>query len=188
MNQKYNIILFVFVSLVIVIGIGLGIGRYSGSSEELAKLQAQVEDAKRFFTPLPPDIRTIFGTIKSVSGNAIVMDTTLTNPFEDIPKVRTVTVSSSTKIIKVQQKDPALYQKEMSEFQKVTARQNGIQATASLPAFPSPVVQLAGSLADLKEGMSVSVTAAENIKDKESFAAQEIQTNILSAAATSPRK
>ncbi len=163
--------------------LGFGIGRIGsgGRFGELQKLQAQVEQAKKFFPQTPADIRTISGTIKNVSGRTVTLEIESPNPFEDIPKTRMVTISASTKIILQKQKDPAVLQRELAVFDasvKTLATKPGTPS----PMFPSPFQETSGVASDLKPGQSVTITADQNIRDAEAFEAREMRLTPLPAA------
>lgn len=152
-----------------IIGFMVGAGQ---PSSETARLQAQIEAAKKFF-PSIPEMRTVSGTIKSISGDSITIESANTaNPFEVLPVERIITITSDTKISSLEQKDQAMFQKEMAEFSKtVMVPQSGNMAPV-MP--PMPFTEKVITQSDLKEGMMVNVEASENIKEKASFVAIKI--------------
>lgn len=159
---------------------GLGV---SSDQAQLQKLQMQVEAAKKLFPPPPADMRSIIGTVKEVKENALVVETFSSNPFDDTPRIRTITAGENTSITRNEQKDPAVYQEELAEFQKAIQAQSG-QTSGTPPVPPSPVREVSVELSDVKPGMQATVTAEENIRDKESFEAKTIQ--ISQGAAVGP--
>ena len=180
-----NIIVSLGIFLVgAVLGFGIGRVGSGGRFGELQRIQAQVEQAKKFFPQTPADIRTISGTVKSVSGSKVTLEIESPNPFEDIPKTRMVTISASTKIILQKQKDPAVLQKELAVFDasvKTLATKPGTPS----PAFPSPFQETSGVASDLKPGQSMTITADQNIRDAEAFEAREIRLTPLPAVPAS---
>ncbi|MEK7067588.1 MAG: hypothetical protein AAB956_01180, partial [Patescibacteria group bacterium] len=95
---------------------------------------------------------------------------------------RTVETDSQTKIYILEQKSPEQYQKEVEEYNKKTQEQNNGRLTPgkisgaplvsnlSLEAFTKKI----GSLADIKNGITITVVAAEDIKDAKQFKALDI--------------
>lgn len=171
--------------IVIALLIGLGVGFVadrvfqssiiSDQATKIQKLQSQIERAKKFFPPEQAVINTLSGTIKSVSGNTVVLDANLPNPFTDLPNLRTIRITDDTTIIKFEQKDQVTLQKEYIEFQK---------KTATGAVSPSPFRQTTGTIADLKKDQSVTVTADGDIATKESFDARAIHIIIITPART----
>jgi len=165
--------LYVVVALVAGLGIGFigGRGVRSGvlESPETQKLQAQIEQAKKFFPPTPSDVRTLSGAVKEIRGSTIVMEVSPVNPFDESPRSRNVTLASGTKIVRTERKDPAVYQREIADFQK--ALQSRTKAGTAPVSLPNPFRETPAQLSDIRVGGQISVTAGENIRDKEAFTA-----------------
>lgn len=151
-----------------IMGFIVGAGQ---PSSEVAHLQAQIESAKKFF-PSIPEMRSVSGTIKNISGDTVTIESAnAANPFEVLPAERTITITSDTKITSLDQKDQAMFQKEMAEFSK-TAMAPRAGDTMVMP--PMPFTEKNIKLSDLKVGMTISAEASENIKEKASFVAVKI--------------
>lgn len=176
MNKNVVAVLTLAVGLVV----GFFVGRNSipasvGISEQsvkIQKLEQQIEEAKKFFPPVPSDVRSISGTVTSVQGATIVVEVS-GNPFDESPRTRTVTVGSQTRIVRNEQKDPVLFGQELAKFQKAVRAQAGKPSPSSLVA-PIPFLETPGKLTDIQPGQQVTVTAGENIRDKESFTASMV--------------
>ena len=121
------------------------------------------------------DVRTLSGTVKAVDGNTLTLDVEYhpLDPLDETtyPTERVVTVGKDAKITQVDAKDPAQFQAEMQAFQQAIAK--GEQATTP----PSQIVEKAISLADLKPGDTVMVTADEAILSASSFTAISVAKN-----------
>lgn len=180
MNSKY--VIAPLVTLVIGFGVGFFTQKMTVTDkrdQEISYLRSQIEKAKRFFPPEQAAVDTLSGTIKSVSGSSFVLDVSLPNPFQNVPLLRTVRVTDKTTIVKFEQKDSATFRTEYLAFEKKTAKLptgpgSGIQLVP-----PSPFRQVSGTIADLKAGRSVVVTANEDIATKESFDAVSVQITIM---------
>lgn len=169
-------------TLAIVIGgaIGYTVAGYQYS--------AKLNKIKAAFPELPMMI-SVTGIVQSVSGNAITLQTgPSANPFEDLPTVRTVTITSSTKIVKVMPKDPKIYQAELDTYQKALQESTPAVGTSS-PAVnllipPTPMNETTLKLSDLKAGDAITVDADKDVKTLVKFdAVKIILTGMTSAAA-----
>ena len=175
--------------VVLTLVVGFGIGFYAGNKIASSKYTSQIEKVKSFF-PSTPDTPFISGTVKGVSGNVVTLETVASsNPFEELPTVRQVTVGSDAKIIKQVSKDPSEFQKEMTAWQKSSA---GLKPGTLPIAVPQSFTEKEIKVSELKAGDIVSVGASDNIKTKISFKAITItvltqtQTGLPSAPATIP--
>lgn len=121
----------------------------------------------------PQDIRSLSGSVTAVNGSTITIRTESSNPFEDQNLlVRTVIVSANTKIIKLSQKDPKVFQAEMDAFAKSPA----VAIAGGVPAIlPDINTHSVAAVSDLKIGERITVTATQNIKTMREFSADEIQ-------------
>lgn len=174
MNPKQ--ILSFFAVLIIGFGAGFFVEKNLAANRyepEIAKLQSQIEQAKKFFPPLFQDVRSIFGTVKEVGADTIIVEITLMNPFDESPQTRTVKITNETKIVRSERKDPAAYQREVAQFQKnIQAQSNKSQSVRLTP--PNAFSQESAKISDIAVGRQISIAASENIRDKESFTAKTI--------------
>lgn len=167
-----------------IIGFVIGAGQTGSSNPEVARLQAQIDAAKKFF-PSMPEMHTVTGTIKSISGDSITIESANTvNPFETLPTERVVTVMSGTKFVSFEQKDQATFQKEMADFSK----NSGIPRSGSVAPImpPMPFIEKNINRSDLKVGMIINAEANENIKEKASFVAVKITVTPVMAPMVPP--
>ena len=171
-----------YVTIMIVSSMGsFGIGFFSGESvasrpleSQIEKLQAQIENAKRLlpFASIPQETRNISGIVKEMRGNIMVLGYSPINPFDESPRTRSVTIVTGTKITRNEQKDQATIEHETREFQKAIQSQKS--GAAPLVTPPSLFREIPAVFSDIRAGQQVSVTAAENIRDAESFAATQV--------------
>ena len=137
--------------------------------------------------PAGTEIKNISGTIQKIDGNKLTLKINPLEPLSD-PNLdtRIITVDSSTKIILAVQRDQALFQKEMQDFQD-KMKQPPVQTDPSqLPTqilSPKSYDNRDINLADLKENQQIAVSANENIKDKQEFTA--VQIDVQDAAPAS---
>lgn len=146
---------------------GSGSGSYQDGYNAAKK---KIDDA-HMFPPAPTSALSLTGTVKSLGSDSLVMEVSVLspNPLDEmtVPKERTVTVTGSTKILKLITKSPNEFEKDLEAFQKAVAE--GTPATA-----PSNTKQVPISLQDLKAGDTVNVTADHDILKEVSFTAVEI--------------
>lgn len=174
MNLKSTLVFL----LALIIGFGGGFFVQkamleSQNNQEVAKLQSQIEQAKKFFPPIAQDVRDVLGTVKEINGDTIVVEMTVMNPFDDSPQTRTVTIASETKIVRSERKDPAAYQREIAEYQKNIQAQSNKSPSVRLTS-PNAFSQDSAKISDIAFGQRVSIAASEDIRDKESFTAKTI--------------
>lgn len=143
----------------LVVGLLVGyFAAYVPARIKMQKTEQSIERVKQIF-PETAELKTLTGAVKSIVDGKITLDTgTGFNPLEVLPATRVVSVSDDTVIVRRVFKDVALFQKEMSEYQK---------KPSGTPPFPYR--EVAAELSDVKEGTSLTVEAAEDIKTKESF-------------------
>lgn len=177
MDNKY----FLVVSFVVGITVGFMVGRnysFTGGTitggGSVAEMEQKIEKAKKFF-PSIPDIRSVSGTIEEVKDGSFILKTSFSmNPFEDLPEKREVVVTSSTKIVRITQKDQKTFQKEVEASQKSFKSGNKPGKQTEPVSFPMPFIEKEITLQDLKVGDQVSVGAGENIKEKVKFEAVRV--------------
>ncbi len=119
--------------------------------------------------PAPTEARSLSGLVKSSTGNLLVFEADLnsSNPLIAInaPKERRVTVSAATKIYRLVPKTP----EEIAAATTTPFDENG----RPLPP-PSLMRQEAITLADIKPGEYVTVTAENDVLRAETFVAVDI--------------
>lgn len=171
MNKNYII---GGISLALIAGIVIG---YMGGAYQYS---AQLDKAKKAF-PAVPSMSSVSGTIKSISGNTITLQTPPSaNPFEDIPVVREVNVTDKTKIVKSEPIDPKIYQQKMADYNKALQKAapagtgSATPVAGNLPALPQPFSETILKVSDLKVGDMITVDAGKDIKAAASFDAVKI--------------
>jgi len=128
--------------------------------------------------PEPEEIFTLSGTITAVSKNQISLkaNPTVLNPLADqAPEMRTVTVTSETKIIKLTPKTSEEIAKEAEDFREAMS---SLEPGTTPPTPPSPYTEEEIKITDLKNGDVISVTSDTNIKMAAKFVAKEIRLNV----------
>lgn len=156
-------------AITLAIGVVLGV---AVESVQVAKLQSQIESAKKFFPSAPAlgETRVVSGTIQAISGDTITLEERRSNPFEQGPTERTITVTPETKLVSIEQKDRETIQQERAE-------ENAAIMSGEPVVPPSPPVlftEKSITFRALTVGMMVSVEANENIQGKTSFTATKI--------------
>lgn len=166
-----------------VAGFAFGRGGIVGPSPEVTKLRAQVEEAKKLFPPLPEDIRSVSGTVKEISGDLISIETFSANPFDETPRMRSITADSGTEITRNQPKDSAAYQRELDQYQKSF---QSAKPGSNLPVPPNPFREVSIDISDIKVGDQIVALANENIRDRMSFKAKSISVSGVAGPAGIP--
>ena len=182
MNKSYTI------GILFALAVGM-VGGYVGAGYQYS---AQMNKIKAAF-PTQPTMSFVSGTIQSISGSVITIQTpSAMNPFEDLPTVRKVTVTSKTVIVKTTSKDPAVFQQEIADFQKAMQKNlpGSGTSTASvatkLPTPPMPSTETEVKIADLKVGDMISVDAGKDVKTQTSFEAVKITVTGVGAGMPLP--
>jgi len=171
-------------TILVIVGallVGGAVG-YIGAGYQYA---AQIDKAKALF-PTQTTMMSVSGTIQSIAGNTITMQSSSLNPFEKVPAVRKITVTSETKILKTEPKDPRVFQKEMDAFQKAVQKVSTSTEATSLPTPPQPVTETPLKLSDLKVGDMITASAAADIKTQASFNAVTITVVVVGTAVAIP--
>lgn len=196
MNKQGISMVHASVILVLVFGIFAGFmagvyyekknsREYPGSqNNQLAQLQSQLDKAKKYF-PSIPEMKSLIGTVKQIKGGIIIIETQQApNPFEELPTSREVTVTTSTKIVRQEQKTPLDFGKEMAEFQKKIQQNVNGTIPSALPPVPFAEKQL--GLADIKINDQIIVESDKNIKTDVKFEATRIIVQQIFAVAPAP--
>lgn len=133
----------------------------------VAELEQKIEDAKKFF-PSIADMRSVSGTIETIRGNSLFIKISSSpNPLEDLPGKIEVSITISTKIVRLIQKDQEEFRKELEASQE--------QVKPGEPFHsPMPFVEKVISLNDIKVGDQVVIEVGENIKGKTKLEAVRI--------------
>lgn len=176
------------ITLIIVVAIVAGsIGYVLGTSTTGggiigigdSSLEAKLDEVKKMFPPTP-DSNTVYGQVKSVEGEFIVLDTPPSNPFDESPKARQVTVTDATKIVRMENKDMETIQKEQEDFQKKISSWKPDTAD-SPPTPPVPFIEKEISLSDIKVGDQLNVEASTLIRMKAEFTATKILVQTMAS-------
>lgn len=166
-----------------------GVIGYFGASYQYSSILSKARAA----FPSQPTMMSVSGTVQSISGNTITMKSTVAmNPFENLPEIRMVTVTDTTKIVKLSSKDQQVFQAEMDAYQKSISKTASKTSTSSSAvttplAPPSPMKETVVKLSDLKAGDMIVAEAREDVKMQASFEAVRIMvTWTAPAAMTTP--
>ncbi len=162
--------------------IALAIGFATGYMPEKAKfdsLRARVEAA----WPATAEIRSLIGTVKEVRNNSFVLAVTPQwSPALELPLTREVTITEKTRFEGRAPKDPAVFAKEMNEFeQKLAQYAPGKKGAGVPPAPPSPIGEAITALKDIKAGYRVFVGADKDIAAAITFEAAQVRVDGLAA-------
>ncbi len=177
MNKKIGLIIVLALLVGGVIGFGIAsyVLRYSALTSA---------------SPTQPPMLFVSGMIKSVSGQSITIELPQAAGTKGAQLIRTVDVTSATKIVRATPKDPAVFNKEMAAFQQAMqkyatpltqAPKNAAPPTPPTP--PAPVIESPISLSDLKAGDLVTVDGGKNVATLASFDAVKISVIVPPSAA-----
>ncbi|MFH1523062.1 MAG: hypothetical protein ABIE43_04580 [Patescibacteria group bacterium] len=128
-------------------------------------------------------IKTISGEVTDVKGNKISLK--LVNFFEPLSDpgldIRIVEADEKTKIDLRSLKDEEQYKNEIEAYEKErqaveeTIKSQGQSGSGEEePVKPEPFIVKTGSISDIKEGVSITVKADNDIKNVKEFKAVEI--------------
>lgn len=179
------------VILIVAVVVG-GLGWYLGYQQGARNSRPPSGYASRALPPapapaMPADLRSISGAVKSVSGDSIVIKV---NSFASASSAssdeRTVVAMSSTVIERNKQKDTNVFQKEIEAYNAKMRSQTTSSTSASPTSPPDPFVHQKITLADVKPGEMVNVTANENIAKAKKFTAVSITISTYSASTLPP--
>lgn len=178
-NEKKQYIIITITAIVALI-IGAGIGFFIGIGQSSA---VPVQNNQPISTiPIPSDIRSLTGTVESVSGNTFVLAVEPGIFGQNLSK-RTVTIAGNTKVFTQKEKDSNTLQKEFDEYTKLEKSNKN----TTPPTPPSPFIQSSASVSAIVPGEQVTVNANENIKNQKSFTATEVNiivNNLVNEAPT----
>lgn len=190
-GSKRNLTPIIVPIITLVVGAGLGYGwsmrapagttaGVAGmTSKETRACYDEVTKKLELAGILQPEreMRSMGGEVKSVSGNTVML--TVSNlsrsPLADpTPEVRTVTVPADLKITLRKDRDEMEFYKEQQAFQEARFKRaenpedeaEGVQLTP-----PMPFTETTITMADVKPGMRVTVSAETDIFRAESFTA-----------------
>ncbi|MFA6407079.1 MAG: hypothetical protein WCV80_00035 [Candidatus Paceibacterota bacterium] len=194
MEQKSLTTVAVVGLITLVIGylVGMSQGVSKGESTIKASYASKIEEVKKLF-PSTPEIYSVFGMVKSLDGKVITVETQVFgNPFEEIPKVREITVGTDTKITKNEQISAEEYKKLIEEYQVAMKKFQKDQQTSmalgrpaplpvgGYPMLPSMTKEVIISVSDIKVGDSITVRADKNIKTEAKFEASSVSVSLAS--------
>ena len=163
-----------FVVALLVAAIAGGAGWFLGYQQGAGKRASLFSVA----APMPLDVRTLSGVVKSISEDRFVMEIDSFTPASAASEKRTVIADSSTRIERLDQKDSDIFQKELDAYNSKLGTWNS--STNSAPPLPPDLFtheEISVSL--LKAGDVVNVTAAENIATARRFTAVSITVSSL---------
>jgi len=156
--------------------LSLGGGSYAtGYAAGIAEAKKKLKDSG--IVPVSPDqVTSISGTVKSVGTDRFIItaNPVSMNPLDaQGPSERTIVVNDQTKItIRV-----ALTPDELNAAMKAF-QENIASKKPSVP--PPPFTEKTASLSDIKIGMIVTITAADNIKDAATINATQVSFDAVS--------
>lgn len=194
-NEKIIPLLCLVVGLVGGFALGFGLDKPSASGN-LASYQEFIKDRVASMGVLPPqmaEVKQLFGSITAINGQTVTVALQSPRDLFGDPALdeRSVTVNNSTKITLLTQKDSAVFQKEMDEFQN---RMNAQKPGTAFSATPSELADRAApeffdkkdaDISALQVGQTISITTAENVKDAKSFVAATIEISPMPPTAAS---
>jgi hypothetical protein len=172
MDGKNFLIVAVALLLGIIIGFGFGCSTDRVLDEKTESSESVAEN-KQF---------VIGGQVTEVRENSLVMETfDPGHPLEELPTIREIIITPRTQIVEQIRKDPAVYEKEAREYQKLERElydqmEAGIEVS-EWPASPEPIIQTFFTLDEIEVGSWVLVVADANrdVKTAQRFTAEAIK-------------
>ncbi|OGZ10485.1 MAG: hypothetical protein A3D65_04745 [Candidatus Lloydbacteria bacterium RIFCSPHIGHO2_02_FULL_50_13] len=174
-NQKFIPIFF------LVIGIVLG---FAGGNMLPGKERANIEAVKARlaeFGMAPTqllEVKQLSGTITAINGNTLIVKLyyprdPLGDPSFD---ERVVTIDNNTKITFMVQKDEEVFKEELAVYQNEMSKvKPGTPGDlVNIPPAPQMSDKKDGNLSSFEIGKTVTITTAENVKERKSFTATAI--------------
>lgn len=144
-------------------------GYEAGYQEAVSKLQDSAIPAA------PQETRSLTGNLVAATESAITLDIDVKalDPFgvKDLPARRTVTVTESTIIVRLEPKSTEEFMREQRELE---SRRAEAQPGDPPPAIPSPFREIPIKATDISEGEAVTVEAAADILAAASFEAVKV--------------
>ncbi len=176
------------VTILIIGFVGYIIGAKYGNKTMIGGLdsvsQEKLEKVEKMFPPIP-DSNFVTGSVVSLDGQVITLNTPPVNPLDESPQTRKVTVTDNTKIIKREMKSSETIKKEQDAYQKkVSTRKSG--SADPLPISPEPFVEKELAVLDLMVGDHLNIEAATQIRMLEKFEAVKIIVEFSAADSPSP--
>lgn len=159
-----GVVVVAIIAIVLAGYVGWSLGHRAGFKKAETETKATYEETVSAFMPPMPEEQTYFsGTVEKIENKTLyVKGAKPTTEFLEMGQEITmkVKVTDATKIFKLTMVAP----------EEITPPAEGEEL---MP--PEPFKREEKKFEDLKEGMSLSVTAAENIIGKEEFEATEVQ-------------
>lgn len=172
-TKPVNIITIVVV--LVVVGItAWQLGNKSASSksiENYKEVQKTRLEGTGMFMPEGTEVKQLSGTIKSINDKTITIALSYPKDLFSDPSLdeRNITVDEKTTIALLVEKDRAVFQKELEEYQ------NQIRSGKSDIPPPQIFDKKSGDFSLIKVGQTVNVTTTENVKNSKSFMATTIE-------------
>lgn len=157
-------------SLFVILFIAGTAGGYMLGRNEVKTLQAKIDRAQHLFPIATGELHALSGVVKEVGKDFVRMDiSAFADPFGDAPTARTVKVTSDTKIMYVEYKDPQVFQKELEAYQKKVQKQGSSQTL-----LPQPFTEKTATFSDITSGSMVVVESPGDIRSASEFVAIKI--------------
>ena len=191
-NEKIIPLLCLVVGLVGGFAFGFSIEKPS-TDKSLSNYQEFIKERVASMGVLPPqmgEVKQLFGSITAINGQTITVDLQHPRDLFGDPAMdeRSITVDNNTKITLLTQKGSAVFQKEMSEFQrrmtdvqKQGAIFSGTPSEMANRAAPELFDKKDADISALQVGQAISITTAENVKNQKSFVAATIEVSRMTA-------
>lgn len=185
MNQKkyltYGGIAIIIFALGIVIGsAATKRGENTSLISSTNTYQAGWDAAKKrlsetgYAFPVMAEIKTVSGAVQDIQSDGMTVKIRPLEPLADPAlDMRNVKFDANTTFYQIEQKDPIKYQEEVKAFNsKMKANLSVLQAAPG--TAPQPFIRKTIAVNDIKIGMTVTISAANNIKEAKEFNAMEI--------------
>lgn len=188
MEQKKYITYGAVAVVIFALGIATGsffVGREARPAGSANTFQAGWDAAKKrlsetgYAFPVMAEAMSVSGIVQDIKDDGMTVAIRPLEPLADPAlDIRTVKFDANTKLYQIDQKDPIKYQKEVEAF---NLKMRSVSPQTIPANYPQSFVKTAITAKDIKIGMNVTITAANNIKESKEFIATEITVQTVTA-------
>lgn len=177
-NKKYLILFVILFAIGIILGFFLAKNQsakeISALQSQITKLQNENTEMKKYLPSLPDDVRALLGKVQKIDDNNIIVDLLPSaTPYDKLVSPRYVTITNKTKIYRTELKNLTDLMKELKDYQKkLEEKKTDDKQTIILPVL---TIDKEISASELKPGFEISISAEQNIRDKERLEAEIIR-------------
>ncbi|MBI3671505.1 hypothetical protein HY249_01785 [Candidatus Azambacteria bacterium] len=174
--KKFYIAAYIAIFSIITFTLGVIAGGYVAKvSLPVSKLSVSQKESGAALMPIMGEVRAISGIVKSIADDKIIISADPMGPTRVAGvDLRTILTSSSTKVTLWQNKDRAIFEKELAKFTENIKKIQKSKEPVVPELPPEPFTRTEIKLSEIKEGDRVAVEAGKDIKDSKEFTAVSI--------------